>query len=104
MDAVGHGDDLLVSHALPGVVGGNAVELADGIGRIGEAQRHRRHVELVCVPIHAAAQLQDAVYRHAAGSLAAVAVVERSRDAPHQPRFEALVACRDRGVDRENAV
>ena len=102
--AVGHGQDLLVAQALPGVVGGDAVQLADGVGGVGEAQRESGHVQLALVAVDASGQLQDPLDRNAARPLAPVAVVERPGDAPHEIRIEALVAGGDGGVDREDAV
>ncbi len=104
VDAVGHGQDLLVAQALPGVVGGDAVQLADGVGAVRESQREGRHVELADVAVDAAGQLQDAIHRDAAGALATVAVVERPGHSPDEFGVEALVAGGDGRVDREDAV
>ena len=57
----------------------------------------------VRVAVDAAAQLEDALDRHAAVS-AAVAVEERAGDAADEVGVEPLVAGRDRRVDREDAV
>ena len=56
------------------------------------------------VALRPEAELEDRVDRHAAGLRPAVAVEERPGDPPDEVRVEALVAGRDRGVDREDAV
>ena len=93
MHAVGDGEDLLVAQTLPGAVGRYAVQLADCVGRVGEAQREGRHIKRADIPIDAASQFQDAVDGHTTGALAAVAVVERTGHSPDQIRVEAFIAC-----------
>ena len=98
MDAVGDAQDRVVDDPLPGRVGGHGVELADGVRAARQAQRERGHVELAGVAVDAEAELEDAArpgrrrHRAAAG------------DAPDEVGVEALVAGRDRRVDREDAV
>ena len=104
VDAVGHGEDLLVAQTLPGVVGRDAVEFADRVRGVGQTKRECGHVQLATVPVDAAGQFQDSVDRHPAGALAAVAVVQRPGNAPHQIGVEALVAGGHRCMDREDAV
>ena len=81
---------------LPGRVGGLGVELAHGVRAVRQAQAEGGHVELAAVAVGAAADLEHALDRHAAGVRAAVAVEERAGDAPHEVGVEPLVAGRDR--------
>ena len=98
VDAVGDPEDVVIGDPVPGRVGGHRVELADGVGAVGEAQREGGHVELAAVAVHPDAQLQDAIDGHAS------TVEQRTGDASDQVRVEALVAGRDGRMDREDAV
>ena len=83
---------------VPRRVGGLGVEVADRVGAVGQAQREGRHVELGLVAVDAEPELEDALDRDAA------VVEQRPGDAPDEVGIEALVAGRDRRVDREHAV
>ena len=88
---------------LPGVVGGLAVQLGDGVRPVGEAEAEGGHVELVRVVVDAAAQGQDVVDRDAPCPGPPLTREERPGDAPDEAGVEPLVAGRDRRVDREGA-
>ena len=89
---------VVVDDPLPGRVGGHGMELADRIRAAGQAQREGGHVELVGVAVDAQTELEHALDGDAAG------IEQRARHAPHEVRLEALVAGRDRRVDREHTV
>ena len=90
VDAVGQAEDRLRDEVLPRAVGGLAVELAHGVGAVGQPEREGGHVELAGITVHAEPQLQDLVDRHAA------TVEDRPRQAPDEVRVEALVPGRHR--------
>ena len=98
VDPVGQALDLVVRDAVPGAPGRLAVELAHGVRPVREAQRERRHVELVPVVVHADALGEHVLHRQAARGQ------DRTGDAPDEVGIEPLVAGGDRGVDREDAV
>ncbi len=104
VDAVREPEDLVRADALPGRVRGMAVEQRDRVRAVRHAQAQRGHVELRRVVLHAEAEAEQPLDRHAAGRRAAVAVEQRPGDAAHEVGVEALVAGRDRRVDREHAV
>ena len=56
VDAVGDAQDLVVRDPGPRPVGGLGVELAHGVGAVGQAQREGRHVELRAVAVRADAR------------------------------------------------
>ena len=98
MDTVGDGQDLVLDDAVPCRIGGFRVQLAHGIGTIGQAQAEGGHVELAGVVVRPAPKLEDALHGHATG------VEQRPGNTSDEIDIEALVAGRDRGVDREHAV
>ncbi len=99
MPRIGSGADLV-----PGRVRGIGVEMAHRVCDPGQAQRERGHVELRAGAVGSAAELEDPVDGHAARVRAPITLEERAGDATDELRVEALVAGRDRGVDREHAV
>ena len=88
----------MVDHALPGLVGGLGVEVADGVRTAGQPQRERGHVELAGILVDAQTEVEHLLDRDAAG------VEEGTGQASDQVGVEALVAGRDRRVDGEHAV
>ena len=105
VDTVGDAQDLArAEDGRPGPVGRCRMQLADGVGAVGEAQREGGHVELAAILVDAQAELQDALYRHAASVGPLVAVEQGTRDASDKVYLEALVAGRDGRVDGEDAV
>jgi hypothetical protein len=71
---------------------------------VGQAKREAGHVEGRFVSLRPEPQREDRVDRDATGGRPAVAVEERPGDLPDEIRGKALVARRDRRVDREDAV
>ena len=98
VDAVGDAEDPVIVDAGPGGVRRLGVEVAHGVGPVREPEAERGHVELGAIAVHPQSELEHALDRHAA------AVEERAGEAPHEVGLEALVARRDRRVDREHAV
>ena len=81
----------------------SAWSLETAFAPFDEAQAEGGHVELARVAVDAAPEAEDLVDRDAARAGAPVALAERPGDAPHEVGVEALVAGRDRRVDREDA-
>ncbi len=98
VDAVGQPEDLPRRDLVPGCVGRLGVELADRVGPVREPQREGRHVELLRVVVDPKTQLQHGLDRDL-GTLE-----EGTRHPPHEVGLEALVARRNRRVDREDRI
>ena len=98
VDAVGHGDDVVVGRAMPGGVGGVGMELADRIRPVRQTEAEGGHVELATIAIRAQPEVEYALDRDPA------TVEQRSGDTTDDVGLEALVPGGDRGVDGEHGV